>query len=458
MELRELGDRLFRLHAKLIIAVLLVGVLGGLAVHLRSTRQYQAGALFVMGAQDPQNAENAAVLADTARGIATGPQLVARAISQAGAVRSEKAVAAVVNVQTMGSSGILQLSVTDNDPRVAVRLANALVGDVVSTRVGLIQNAVVSSLRNLRQQQAATDAQIAKLSTRTDRLAAHIAASQPPTSGQNPAIAQLNALQARLTSLQDLANQIAVQRNELAAQLGPKTTVIDKALSATPVPGRELDDALLGAVLGLVAGIVIAASMEMLRPSLVGATAISRAIGAPLLGEMVTPPDSWVLSSLPDAGTYIELAADSQQVVEVRFAALDLNGRHRARVRMLEGPLHRLRFHSPFAADTAVTATGDGASIEVVSAEVAPLAASPPSAGLDGSGPPRTGLVVAVPRVLRTADLDALSNFTWISGWTLLGVLVYSVPRKALKMIRFGHGSAPSQPGSQVDAQVEVNA
>ena len=184
MELRELGDRLFRLHAKLIIGAFLVGLLGGLAVYLTAKPQYQASTTLVMGAQDPQSAEEAAVLADTARGIATGPQLVSKAISGTGATRNEQAVAAAINVQALGNSGVLTLSVTDSNPRVAVRLANGLTARVVNTRIALIENGLASSLRGLAQQEASTDAQIRRLNTRIQTLAAQTATLSPQANGR----------------------------------------------------------------------------------------------------------------------------------------------------------------------------------------------------------------------------------------------------------------------------------
>jgi len=250
MELRELGDRLFRLHAKLIIGALLIGLLGGLAVYLTSKPQYQANTTLVMGAQDPQSAEEAAVLADTARGIATGPQLVSRTISATGATRNEQAVAAAVNVQALGNSGVLTLSVTDPNPQVAVKLANGLTAGVVSTRIALIENGLASSLRGLAQQEASTDAQIQRLNTRIQALAARTSTLSPQANG--PELTQLAQLQARLTSLQQEAIQIAVQRNQLQAQQGPKTTVLDSAVSAIRVRGRGLINALVGGILGLV--------------------------------------------------------------------------------------------------------------------------------------------------------------------------------------------------------------
>lgn len=397
MELHELADRLFRLHWKLIAVLFLAGLFGGLALQWQQTPQYQATAQLVIGAQDPQSAQNAAVLADTARAIATGPQLVDKAIAQARVRRDEAAVAAGVNVQSLGSSGVLGLSVTDPDPRVAAQLANSLAAGVVSTRASIAHNGLMASLASLTAQEAAIRTQIRQLSSQAATLVSQIP-DLAFTAQQGPAVAQLTSLESRLTSLQDQATQIALQRSQLAAQQGPVAAVLDNASSAVRTGGRGLIDPVLGALLGLVAGIAAAAIAEIARPSLVGAAAMSRAIRTPLLGEMGTTPDRWTRSTLPDAGSYIELAADAQQVREIRFAALDPNGRRRARMLMLKGP--KLR--------GSAAAVRDG--------------------GADGD-PPRTGLVVAVPRILKVADIDAVTNFIWISGWTMLGVIVFPAKR-----------------------------
>jgi len=427
MELHELADRLFRLHAKLIIVLFLAGLFGGLALHWHQTPQYQANAQLVVGAEDPQSAQSAAVLADTARAIATGPQLVDKAIAQAGVTRDEAAVAAAVNVQTLGSSGVLALSVTDPDPRVAVSLANSLAAGVVSTRAALAHNGLSASLAGLTAQEAAIRAQIRQLSSQADALASQLPSLQF-SSQQAPAVAQLTALESRLTSLQDQATQVALQRSQLAAQQGPAAAVLDTASSAVPAGGRGLIDPVLGALLGLVAGIAAAAIAEIARPHLVGATAISKAIGTPLLGEMGTPPDRWTRSVLPDAGSYIELAADAQQVREVRLAALDPNGRRRAQVLMLKGP----QLHGAPAASRA--------------------------GGADSDDPPRTGLVVAVPRILKVADIDAVTNFIWISGWTLLGVIVFPAKRSGFAIARRSSGPEGARRDESVAKDVEVQA
>jgi capsular polysaccharide biosynthesis protein len=443
MELRELGNRLFRLHAKLILACLAIGLLVGLTIQLDSGSQYQASALFTMGVPDPQSAEDAGVLADTARGIATGPQLVSRAISDAGVDRSEQAVAGAITIQTMGSSEVVMLSVTDRDPRVAVALANALADQVVTTRATLIQNGRTASLRALNQQEAATNAQIQELNSRIAALS---------TQSDAASIAQLSALEARVTSLQVLATQIIVQQDSLQSESGPQTALLDKAVSAAGIHGRQLDNALLGGLLGLLLGIAFAATREVVRPSLVGPSAVSKAIGAPLLGEMNTPPDSWTLAALPDTGSYVELAADANNVQEVRFAALEpRHGRIRARVRMLEGPLHRLRFNESRSMVQPAPSTHDGDADDH-----GPSGHAASQNG--GKDSPRTGLVVAVPKVVKAADVDALTNFTWISGWTLLGVITYAAPRKAFRRHTHSAGPADSGRDSSVTRHAEVDA
>jgi hypothetical protein len=168
---------------------------------------------------------------------------------------------------------------------------------------------------------------------------------------------------------------------------------------------------------------------------------------------MSIPPDSWTLATLPDAGTYIELAADARHVQEVRFAALDPGRRRNARMRMLEGPLHRLTFDQASPKNLLVAAAHDGPP-----EGGAPGVRSMPAAGPDGGSSPRVGLVVAIPRVLKLADVDALTNFVWISGWALLGVIVYAPSKRKIKTTPGGPRPAESRQESSHGGHVEVDA
>jgi hypothetical protein len=75
-----------------------------------------------------------------------------------------------------------------------------------------------------------------------------------------------------------------------------------------------------------------------------------------------------------------------------------------------------------------------------------------------GNDPPRIGLVVGVPKVVKAADVDALTNFTWLSGWILLGVITYAAPRKWIP--RPTHSADPAGSGrdSSVVRHAEVDA
>jgi hypothetical protein len=65
---------------------------------------------------------------------------------------------------------------------------------------------------------------------------------------------------------------------------------------------------------------------------------------------------------------------------------------------------------------------------------------------------------VAIPRVLKLADVDALTNFVWISGWALLGVIVYAPSKKRIKKTEHGSRPAGSQQDSLLGGHLEVDA
>ena len=64
----------------------------------------------------------------------------------------------------------------------------------------------------------------------------------------------------------------------------------------------------------------------------------------------------------------------------------------------------------------------------------------------------RIGLVLVAPTVLKLADLDPVKDFLTISGWPLLGVIVYQSPRRKA-LVPGGQRSTRSQ-----DTYTEVDA
>ena len=89
-------------------------------------RTYTSSSRLVLDIPDPQNVAEATAIADTGRAIATGSDQVRAALTQVGVSRDPiKLAKKYINVQAIGSSGVLKLSVTDKNRTVARELADA---------------------------------------------------------------------------------------------------------------------------------------------------------------------------------------------------------------------------------------------------------------------------------------------------------------------------------------------
>ena len=136
MEINEAARRIFQLHWRLILWCVVV-LLGASAIAgVIRPRTYTSSARLVLDIPDPQNVAEATAIADTGRAIATGLDQVRAAIDQVGVSRDPVKLAKKdINVQAIGSSGVLKLSVTDKNRTVARELADALATQVVATRL-----------------------------------------------------------------------------------------------------------------------------------------------------------------------------------------------------------------------------------------------------------------------------------------------------------------------------------
>ena len=120
MELDEVFARVLGRHVRLIAACVIAGLLAVWLIHVDDRKQYEAAVRMVLDSPDPINQTQASVLADTARGIASGPTLLRTALNEVGASRDPVRFGEKnVDVRPLGSSGVLRLVVTDTDPRVA---------------------------------------------------------------------------------------------------------------------------------------------------------------------------------------------------------------------------------------------------------------------------------------------------------------------------------------------------
>ena len=434
MELGEVIGRIFGRHRKLIAALILAGLLAGFAIHLDDAPQYSASARLVLDTSDPEDQAQSGVIADTTRAIASGPSLVREALATIGVRRDATELARRhVSVQALGSSGVMQLSVTDSDPEVAVALANAIAESVIRTRLQVTAGEAASVVRSLDKQITLFQQQISDLDARVDQAGGAAASGQ--------LVRRREALEQRMSQLESERASVETTR-----ALRPKAAVLDAASPpAQQLPGRRLPDLVLGGLLGLLLGVGAAAMVESLRPTLVGRTAIARGTEAPVLAELVGPPQrrghrhGWVAADVAEAAMHVELVAVAAGVQQVRLMALDRQVDLSNLVQILGDSLKTATVQQADMPTARRRRPGARAELE------------PEALQSEGEGG-RIGLVLVAPTVLKLADLDPVKDFLTISGWPLLGVIVYQSPRRKA-LVPGGQRSTRSQ-----DTYTEVDA
>ncbi len=138
MELSEAVRRIFVQHWLLIAIAVALGVGAGALRTLGGT-SFTATTRLVLDAPDPRTSAESMAIADTVRAIATSPSQVRGALAgQAAAGRDPIDVAKHhVSVSALGTSGVIQLSVSDQNAKVAAAIANALAQEIIQTRLSI---------------------------------------------------------------------------------------------------------------------------------------------------------------------------------------------------------------------------------------------------------------------------------------------------------------------------------
>jgi capsular polysaccharide biosynthesis protein len=428
MELNEVIGRIFGRHRTLIVVFLLLGALAGLGLNWRDQPLYASSARVTIGDADPTTPAQSTAVADTVRAIATGPQLVRAALATIPVDRDPNLIALNnISVESLGSSGVVQITVSDPDPQVAVALTNAIANGVVADR----QNAATV------QQQAA----LASIASRTTDLTARINAIDNQMSAliaaqASPVAAtalRANAQADLLTTQRSLLTaSLAVLQNEQAniesnAAGHPAADVTDPATTpALPVPTRRLADLVLGALLGLLLGIALAAGVESLRPTVVGRGAIARAVGAPVLAELTGRVEDWDVPDVAEAAMHVELAAAGANVRRLELMATERKVDLTTFAEVLGSAAPYISINA-LEAETkrALSSEGSTSTRHHVGARENTF---------------RRGLILVVPGSVKLADLDEVKNFQSISGWPLVGVIVTH------RTARRGRAEVPSSP------------
>jgi len=311
MELSEAFRRIVVQHRRLLAVCLVLGIAIPLALSFTAGDAYTATTRFTLNTADPTDEAQATALADAARAIATSPEHVSTALAATGLRIDPVAFAKdAVRLRALGSSGVLELAVTWSDPRTAADVANALVDDLISTRTGMA-NGSQQYLDSLNVQLSDTISRQGHVQALIDDVQAKIDAA----GGDNAApalVIERAALERRRNDLtvqrQSVEDNIrTVQANEA---LQPQATVIDLAEPPPPAPSGRTTALAFGAMLGLLAGLAIAAVSEVFRPTVAGPDVAARMLGTRVLG-----------SATRRGPVFAPLAAGDPTVVRLRLAA-----------------------------------------------------------------------------------------------------------------------------------------
>ncbi len=414
MEPTEVLSRIFNRHRLLVFMMVLLGLGTGLGLHWNDGPTYQGTARLLATASDPTSSGQATAVADTVRGLATGQALVRRALASIGVHRDPVQVATyAITVQSLGSSGVVQLQVTDHDPKVALQLTNAVARAVVQERSDAASSGLRSQITALQDRIDGVEAEVATVDQKLSVVSKQAGTVDPAVASE--ASAERAQLLAQRTGLTEELGVYTRSKTDLEGQLAgePQAAVVDTAQApAVEVTPRQLPDVALGGLLGLVLGVALAGALETLRPTVMGRIAIARSLQSPVLGEVRRYASDWNRADVLETASHIGLAATGAEVRRVDFMSIseqvDVAGLAAAVGKELTNLTVEVADRDTIVAR--LVSDGDG------------------SSSLQGNRGRRAGsvrgLVLVVPEAVKLADLEPARDFLAISGWPLLGVVI----------------------------------
>ena len=455
MELNEAGRRIFLQHWRLIAVVLAVCIGGAALLHRGDVTTYTASTRLVLDTQDPQSSTGSTVIGDTARAIATSPYEIKQALGQTGIRgRSPEEVAKHVSASPLGTSGVLQLSVSDSSPVVAQRLADALSESVIRTRSSVNGKRIREISIDLDGRIAQLNRQIADSDARIDSLNRQLA--------EGATGAQAVRLRSEVDATSRTRDFAAQERGVLVSErlgllsteaLRPQASIISAAVRpVTPDSSRAVPDLMLGVLLGLVLGIGTAAVLETVRPRLLGGDALARELRTSHLGSLPSGAANDGISwGAEPVSLMLRLAAKGAGVRRISLLAAEPINELDIIAKQLETAAnHPVEAGSPVEDPIAATHAGGQvapSSVEAMAARravgAAPVYVRP--FGIDfamSNNGAATGVVVLAPTSLRRARIVGLNHLLNITPAPVLGLITYSPRRRWPWQSRLSGGDA----------------
>ena len=221
VEIDEVAARLLRQYWAVLVVCVVLPLIAISYLTAKQPAVYAASARIITGNEVPQTSAAADAVANQVQAIATGRSAVTLALQAAGAKRNLSSFTGNdIAVSGLGSSQVIDLTVTDRSPQVAQQVARVLSDEVVTS----INNVGQSGLRAAL---AANDHEIVRLSQERADLATKAAAAP-----------QNQQLQAELAGIDEVIANFTGDRSRLLIQAGTLglATVIDEPALR---PGRS---------------------------------------------------------------------------------------------------------------------------------------------------------------------------------------------------------------------------
>ena len=429
MELKEAARRILWQHWGLIAVLVVVSFAAGL-LHAHRSPSYTASTRLVLGTDDPKSRTESGSIADTGKAIATSPTQVRLALQDAHVNNRNPLDVAQndVSVRALGTSGVVQLTVSDKNPGVAKAVANALAQRVIRVRTQVSTGQLEDVLSNLASRVEDINLKISSLDQTIDTLSVQIAQARSP--------ADANALRAKRDEDMRQRDFLAQQRSVLESErisvlssdaLRPKASVISAASRPTHRDASPIaQESILGALLGLVLGIGIAGLIETFRPTLVGGDSLAREFDTPLLGTIRIKDNERARHTLRQIALRVRLAAENANAQTVGLVGVGAD----VELGLLAATLDELadraseRTQRLAAADSFATRTVATPGFRIL-----------PFGLLDGRPDTDTALVLVSAEVTKKDEIDEVSHLLRVAASPLLGLIAYERPREQSKRL-----------------------
>ena len=433
MEIDEVAARLLRQYWAVLVVCIAVPLIAISFLTAKQPAMYAASARIITGNEVPQTSAAADAVANQVQAIATGRSAVTQALQAAGAKRNlSDFISSNIAVSGLGSSQLIDLTVTDRSPQVAQQVARVLSAGVVRS----INNVGQSGLRAAL---AANDHEIVRLSQQRADLAAKAAAAP-----------QNQQLQAELAGLDEVIANFTGDRSRLLIQagtLGLATVIDEPALPTRPESKASAQKLGLAALLGLAAGILIVSVAEILRPTVPGSRRVSRRLGVPTLGQLSTEDLTGAATpAVREMALRLRLVAAHAGLHSI--ALVDVNGKRElgplataltqaVRISAADGALGHPGLDNgrpetqPWTGPAAGASAGPGPGLLVqpraLATENSTLHIYPLAQMKQVAETAHVGIVVLSGPVARVSLITALHDLAESSGWPIVGVI--GVPR-----------------------------